>query len=140
MNDDDPCLCTGLRQAAFAVTEIYDRALAPSGLKITMFRLVRRIAEAGRPSISELARIVELDRSTLGRSLRVLEKDGLVRFVDNAEDERSKCVVLTPQGRAALAKALPLWTRAQTRMSAMFGAEKAAATRLLTRLHQAGAS
>jgi DNA-binding MarR family transcriptional regulator len=139
MNDDDRCLCTSLRQAAFAVTEVYDRALAPSGLKITMFRLVRRIAEAGRPSISELARIVELDRSTLGRSLRVLEKDGLVRFVDNADDERSKRVMLTPAGKAALAKALPLWTKAQTGMRAVFGAEQDAAARLLTRLHQAGA-
>jgi DNA-binding MarR family transcriptional regulator len=137
--DDDSCLCTGLRQAAFAATDIYDRALAPSGLKITMFRVVRRIAEAGRPSISELAKIVELDRSSLGRNLRVLEKDGLIRFVDNDRDERSKLVALTPAGTAALAKALPLWAKVQTRMNAMFGAQKNTVTELLTRIHHANA-
>ncbi|MDB5567507.1 MAG: MarR family transcriptional regulator [Tardiphaga sp.] len=138
--EDTPCLCTSLRQAAFAATEIYDRALEPSGLKITMFRVVRRIANAERPSISELAKIVELDRSSLGRNLRVLEKDGLIRFEDNDQDERSKIVALTPAGKAALAKALPLWAKAQKKMSAVFGAEKDAVTGLLTRVHQADAA
>ena len=59
---DEPCLCTSLRQAALAVTQIYDEALEPSGLKVTMFRLLRRISDAGHPPISELARIVDLDR------------------------------------------------------------------------------
>jgi DNA-binding MarR family transcriptional regulator len=125
----EPCLCTSLRQAALAVTQIYDRALAPSGLKITMFRLLRRISDAGAPTISELARIVELDRSTLGRNLRVLERLGLVRL-DGGTDERSKVVSLTRKGKAAFEKALPLWAEAQAAMKSTLGREKDAVLRI----------
>ena len=97
---DDICLCTGLRQAAHAMTEIYDEALAPSGLKITMFRVIRRLSEAGEPTISELAGIVGLDRSSLGRNLKVLEREELVTFIGGA-DERSKVVQLTAQGKTS---------------------------------------
>ena len=97
----DKCLCTGIRQAAHAMTEIYDRALAPSGLKITMFRVLRRLSDAGSPTITELAELVELDRSSLSRNLKILQRDGLVYF-KGSDDERSKVVQLTPAGKAAL--------------------------------------
>jgi DNA-binding MarR family transcriptional regulator len=125
----EPCLCTSLRQAALAATQIYDRALAPSGLKITMFRLLRRISDAGAPTISELARIVELDRSTLGRNLRVLERLGLVRL-DGGTDERSKVVSPTRKGKATFEKALPLWAEAQAAMKSTLGREKDAVLRI----------
>lgn len=128
---NDVCLCTGLRQAAHAMTEIYDEALAPSGLKITMFRVVRRLSEAGEPTISELAKIVGLDRSSLGRNLKVLERDQLVSFV-GGEDERSKVVQLTRQGKAALAAAMPLWQGVQKRMKSNLAAEKDAIFRVLS--------
>lgn len=119
--DLEPCVCTSLRQAAQATTEIYDRILEPSGLKITMFRVLRRLSRAGEPTISELARIVELDRSSLGRNLKVLERENFVRLVDGDADERSKVVRLTAKGKAALAKALPLWAEAQSRLTAALG-------------------
>lgn len=128
---DDRCMCTGLRQAAHAMTAIYDEALAPSGLKITMFRVIRRLSEAGEPSITELAAIVELDRSSLGRNLKVLERGGLVAF-NGGEDERSKVVKLTSKGKAALAKAMPLWLGVQRRMKAKLAAESDALSRLMS--------
>jgi DNA-binding MarR family transcriptional regulator len=127
---DELCVCTGLRQAAHAMTEIYDQALAPSGLKITMFRVLRRLGEAEEPTISELAKIVGLDRSSLGRNLKVLERDGLVAFVDG-EDERSKVVKLTHHGHAALATAKPLWRQVQRRMKTNLGRETDAVFRVL---------
>jgi len=128
---DDICLCTGLRQAAHAMTEIYDEALAPSGLKITMFRVIRRLSETGEPTISELAGIVGLDRSSLGRNLKVLEREGLVTFTGGA-DERSKVVQLTREGRQALNTALPLWHSVQKRMKSSLGAERGAVFRVLS--------
>lgn len=128
---DDTCLCTGLRQAAHAITQIYDTALAPSGLKITMFRVIRRLSEAGEPTISELAKIVGLDRSSLGRNLKVLERDRLVTFLGGT-DERSKVVQLTARGRKALEIALPLWRGVQKRMKSTLGAEKDAVFRVLS--------
>jgi DNA-binding MarR family transcriptional regulator len=128
---DDTCLCTGLRQAAHAITQIYDAALAPSGLKITMFRVIRRLSEAGEPTISELAKIVGLDRSSLGRNLKVLERDRLVTFLGGT-DERSKVVQLTARGRKALEIALPLWRGVQKRMRSTLGGEKDAVFRVLS--------
>ncbi len=118
--DMDTCICTGLRQAAFDITEIYDSYLEPSGLKITMFRILRRLSAAEQVSITELAVIVGVDRSTLGRNLRVLERMGLVTF-EEAEDARSRTVVLTALGRSTLAKATPLWVKAQTKMRSVLG-------------------
>ena len=103
-------------------TEAYDRALEPSGLKITMYRVLRRLSEAGKPTISELARIVELDRSSLGRNLRVLQRARLVKFAEG-DDERTIIVTLTPQGREALEIARPLWRRVQAQMRAALGEE-----------------
>jgi DNA-binding MarR family transcriptional regulator len=128
---DDICLCTGLRQAAHAMTEIYDEALAPSGLKITMFRVIRRLSEAGEPTISELADIVGLDRSSLGRNLKVLEREKLLTLVGST-DQRSKVVQLTGKGRKALETALPLWRGVQKRMKSILGAEKDAVFRVLS--------
>ena len=135
---DEPCLCTSLRQAALAATQIYDEALEPSGLKITMFRLLRRISEAGEPTISELARIVDLDRSTLGRNLKVLERSGHVQL-SGGQDERSKIVSLTARGRTRFEKALPLWAKAQRTMQARLGDEKAAVYAIQSKLNRKAA-
>ena len=105
------------------MTEQYDRALAPSGLKITMFRVLRRLSDAGSPTITELAELVELDRSSLSRNLKILQRDGVVYF-KGSDDERSKVVQLTPAGKAALKKALPLWLKVQARMKLEIGEEQ----------------
>ncbi len=107
-----PCLCTSLREAALSLTELYDRALVPSGLKITMFRLLRRLQNAGPSTISEFAPIVNLDRSTLGRNLKVLERDGLVTLACG-KDERSKVIHLTKKAEEAIEIATPYWEKTQ---------------------------
>lgn len=108
----NPCLCTSLREAALALTELYDRAIEPSGLKITMFRLLRRLKNAGPSTISEFAAIVNLDRSTLGRNLKVLERDGLVTL-NCGKDERSKVIHLTKKAEKAIETATPYWETTQ---------------------------
>ena len=130
-----PCICTTLRRAAAASTRHYDAVLAPSGLSATMFRLMRQTARAGTPTISALAAIVDLDRSTLGRNLRVLEKRGLIEMVP-AEDARARKITLTDDGVAALSAAEPLWTRAQREFAALVDpATLAALTRIANAPH-----
>jgi DNA-binding MarR family transcriptional regulator len=119
---DDRCICTALRRAAAQSTAYYDAALAPSGIKVTMFRLLRRIDAAGSISITELARIVGLDRSTLGRNLRVLEKQALVE-IGTGVDARARRVCLTRTGHERLRKAVPLWRQAQLEFSQIVGAD-----------------
>jgi DNA-binding MarR family transcriptional regulator len=120
--EQSPCICTNLRQAAQASTGFYDAILAPSGLKVTMYRLLRRISETPDITITDLADELGLDRSTLGRNLRVLARQDLV-VLGVGRDERARRLTLTPAGKVALARARPLWAQAQTRMTQMIGAD-----------------
>ena len=110
--DDVACYCAKSRRAARLVTAVYDRALEPAGLKITQFSLLRAIERRAAPSITDLAEATGLDRSTLGRNLRVLAKGGLL-VLGAGDDERTRIVTLTPAGQAAIAQALPLWKATQ---------------------------
>ena len=129
---EEPCFCSEIRHAAHAITEAYDLALAPSGLKITMFRVLRQLSLAGDPTISELAELVELDRSSLGRNLKVLERQKFVRFA-NGTDGRSKVVQLTNRGKAALEEALPLWLETRAKMNRALGRDRHLIADVLTR-------
>lgn len=111
------CYCTLARRSARALTEFYDTALAPSGLRITQYSLLRAIERLEQPSLTQVASATGLDRSTLGRNLRVLEKAGLVTL-GPVRDERSRIAELTPRARHALEIARPLWTEAQARVDA----------------------
>lgn len=123
MKASSPCYCVTVRRAAQAITQLYDAALEPTGLKITQFSLLRAIARRGPVSITELAAAVYLDRTTLGRNLRVLERDGLVSLTPGA-DHRERVAQLTTQGQTALAAAEPLWKATQARVRAALGEEQ----------------
>ena len=110
------CLCILARRSARSLTDIYDRALEPSGLKVTQFSLLRAIDRLEHPSLTDIAQATGLDRSTLGRNLRVLEKDGLVSL-SQGKDERTRVPVLTADAKAALRIAQPLWEDIQKKMS-----------------------
>lgn len=117
---DPICICIALRSAARSATDAYDAALAPTGLKVTMYRLLKNVAAEDGVSISVLAERLGLDRSTLGRNLRVLEKRGLVRL-GAADDGRARAVRITETGRAAYLSARPYWCEAQATMRARLG-------------------
>ncbi|MBH9337703.1 winged helix-turn-helix transcriptional regulator [Pseudomonas aeruginosa] len=120
------CLCTKLRRAARSVSRFYDEALADTGLKVAQFSLLRHVRRLDRPSISELAEAMGLDRSTLGRNLRVLEGDGLLRLT-GGEDQRNRLVELTPAGLDALERGTPAWEDAQRRLAGRLGEERSGA-------------
>ena len=73
------CYCIALRAAARKATSIYDTALEPTGVNIAQFSLLRSIKRATAVSLTELGRMTDLDRSTVGRNVKVLERMGLVR-------------------------------------------------------------
>lgn len=132
--DSIACYCTKARQAARLLTAAYDRALAPVGIKVTQFSLLRAIERHKSPSLTMLAEATGLDRSTLGRNLRVLQRDGLVA-IDPGKDERSRCVRLTARGRHVNAAALPHWQATQHQMKEILDAgERAALDRLVHKL------
>ncbi|CAK9888009.1 MULTISPECIES: MarR family winged helix-turn-helix transcriptional regulator [Pseudomonas] len=107
------CICTHLRRAARGVSRHYDEALEGFGINVAQFSLLRHLRRLDQPSISTLAEAMGLDRSTLGRNLRVLQADGLVALAEG-QDLRNRIVLLTEQGRARLLAAEPAWEQAQS--------------------------
>ncbi|HLZ63778.1 MAG TPA: MarR family transcriptional regulator, partial [Ktedonosporobacter sp.] len=90
-----PCHCTTLRYAAQTLTEVYDRVLAPSGLKVTQYVLLESILEdEAEPSITGLAQKLGSDRSTIGRNVHILVRDGLVSL-SRGSDRREHTVHVT---------------------------------------------
>jgi DNA-binding MarR family transcriptional regulator len=126
----DVCSCAALRQAARHVTQFYDAALAPSGLGLNQFSILSRLKAVGPVAIQDLARLLVMDRSTLGHLLRPLERRRLVTLAMDTQDRRSRHVVLTATGRALLAKARPMWVDAQRRFARTMGEEAARELRL----------
>jgi DNA-binding MarR family transcriptional regulator len=124
------CNCGAVRQAARALTQVYDQHLAASGLRITQFSILARLER--RPmTIGELAAELVMDRTTLGRNIGPLERDGLIRVKPGAEDRRRKELHLTRSGERRLAAALPAWKKAQRDFEARFGAARSAELRQL---------
>lgn len=119
------CLCTQLRRASRGVTRRYDDALAAVGLGAAQFSLLRHLQRLTQPSISVLADAMGLDRSTLGRNLRVLEEQGLVQLGEG-RDLRAREVRLTEAGLQRIGQALPLWEQVQRELNARLGAERRA--------------
>jgi DNA-binding MarR family transcriptional regulator len=109
------CTLLGIRQASRAITQIYDAAFAPIGLKGNQFTLLAAISKMGEPTITRLGEGLVTDRTTLTRNLAPLERAGLVR-VEVGADRRSRIVTVTPRGSKRLARAYPLWKRAQARV------------------------
>ncbi|WP_152221510.1 MarR family winged helix-turn-helix transcriptional regulator [Pseudomonas sp. SCB32] len=117
------CLCTKLRRSARAVTRVYDDALKGVGLTTPQFSLLRHLSRLEQPSISDLADAMGLDRSTLGRNLKPLEGEGLVRLAEG-EDQRNRIVVLTPEGLARIELGREAWDAAQRDVAAHLGEDK----------------
>lgn len=125
----EPCNCLAARKAARHLTQFYDRHLAPSGLRSTQFSVLARVRLRGPISINALAAELALDRTTLGRTLRPLERDGLIRLGRDPRDRRGRALTLTAAGEARLDAARPLWLAAQRRFEAVYGEQRAGALR-----------
>ena len=110
------CTCFNLRKAARAVTRVYDEALKPSGLRATQFSLLSVVANRGPAGMTELARALVMERTTLTRNLKPLMDQGYLQVVDGA-DRRQRPIAVTPRGRKALDRALPLWRCAQAKIA-----------------------
>jgi DNA-binding MarR family transcriptional regulator len=125
------CYCAVLRTAARKVTAIYDAALEPSGINLAQYSLLRTIQRRAPLSLTELGRLTELDRSTIGRNVRLLQRLGLVRVAAGEEDQREAVVTLDRAGADALERAGPLWHEAQRQVESTLGADPARQLRTL---------
>ena len=128
------CTCGSLRKASRRMSQFYDAALAPAGIKSTQFSILaeleRRSAE-GEVTVCCLAAAMVMDRSTLGHNLRPLARDALVILRQSHEDRRKRFVELTQKGRSLLQRARRLWQHAESRFETIFGKVPAARLRCI---------
>ena len=127
------CNCLAVRQAARHVTQFYDQYLAPAGLRTTQFSILARLKRIGPMTINALAKELVMDRTTLGRNILPLEREGLIAIVPGRSDRRRKELHLTEAGGARLRAAVKGWTQAQARFEALFGSERSLDLRALLR-------
>ena len=127
--DPAECNCLAVRQAARYITQFYDRHLATAGLRTTQYAILARLKREGPASINALAAELVMDRTTLGRNIRPLERDGLISIEPDSADRRSKLVRLTRAGDARLRRALKSWAAAQKRFEGSYGGKRASELR-----------
>ncbi len=132
------CNCLAVRQAARHVTQFYDQFLAPAGLRTTQFSILAKLRRLGPMTINALAKDLVMDRTTLGRNMLPLEREGLIAVVTGSRDRRSKELRLTDAGAARLRAAGKGWAQAQARFEAVFGDKRTSDLRAL--LHAVAAT
>ena len=117
------CACNALRKATRAVTQFYDDALKPAGMRATQFSLLATVAGSETTTMSAIAEALVMDRTTLTRNLKPLVKRGLLETVEG-EDRRQRRVAITEKGAQALIDAEPLWRQAQAKIAGSLGDER----------------
>jgi DNA-binding MarR family transcriptional regulator len=109
----ESCMGMRVRRAARVVANHYDKHLKPTGLKGTQFTLLNTIFMNPAANIGKLADVLGLDRTTLNRNLKPLERKGLIRS-GSGKDPRTRTLKLTKEGTKILQNALPHWLEAQS--------------------------
>jgi len=129
----EPCNCLALRQAARHVTQFYDQYLVPTGVRTTQFSILAKLQRLGPMTINALAEQMVMDRTTLGRNIQPLAREGLIAIGTGRTDRRSKELRLTEAGTERVRAATEAWAKAQGHFESVFGAERAADLRALLR-------
>lgn len=118
----EECYCKKIRHIASQVTRIYDQYLREAGLTSQQFSALECIRGLGPASVTELSREMGLDRTSLSRNLKVMERGSLIE--DRREGGRDRQIVLSEHGEAVLLKAEIQWKKAQTELESMFSPEQ----------------
>ena len=115
-----PCMCANLRRASRAVSQSYDEALRPLGLRNTQFTILQALSMAGELRQGDLGQLLAMDSTTLTRTLRIMGRQG---WIDErrGEDRRARLLRLSKTGRAQFKRALSFWEKAQTKLERQLG-------------------
>jgi DNA-binding MarR family transcriptional regulator len=125
------CNYAALRRATRGVGQLYDQALAPSGLNAAQHGLLNSIARLKNPCQSDLATDLVMDLSALGHTLKPLVRDGFVQLSPDDNDKRKRRVTLTSVGAAKLRDTRKLQKTVQRRLESVLGHDRASALRAL---------
>lgn len=121
LSDCPSCVNFNLRKAMRAVSQHYDQIMAPSGLRGTQFTILTVLSRLDELTISDLADFLVMDRTTLTRNLKPLEKEGYLEILPGLQDRRSRRIKLTNKGKKVQKTAMPYWQKAQDEIVAFMG-------------------
>jgi DNA-binding MarR family transcriptional regulator len=116
------CIAVRLRLLNRVVTNLYDDALRPLGLKVSQLNILIVTAKLGLARPAQVCEILQLDTSTLSRNVRLLQAHGWLEVVPE-EDARAQPFRLTPQGKRLIEEAVPAWEKAQRQATELLGEE-----------------
>ena len=131
------CVCGNLRMAARAVSSVYDRHLAASGVQSSQMAVLWAVSNGQGQTVKELAARIAMHETTLIRNLRILEREGWVALEVGRDDRRQRIPSLTKAGRAVFGKALLGWKKAQAEVAALLDDDVPVTNRKLVRLTRA---
>jgi DNA-binding MarR family transcriptional regulator len=117
-----PCLCASFRRATRALTQHYDEAMRPTGLRATQFTLLQALSLTGEVTQGRLGQILAMDSTTLTRTLEIMTRRGWVAK-KQGKDRRERRLGLTKAGQAQFERALPRWDKLQADLRRRLGAE-----------------
>jgi DNA-binding MarR family transcriptional regulator len=115
-----PCMCGNFRRAARALTQLYDDALRPTGLRATQFTVLQALSLTGEISQGQLGEILAIDSTTLTRTLAILSRRGWISE-RRGDDRRERRLRLAKAGEAQFKRALPAWEKVQSRLRRRLG-------------------
>ena len=115
-----PCMCSSLRRAVRGLTQLYEEALRPEGLRATQFTLLQVLAQAGEVLQGRLGEMLVMDSTSLTRTLAIMVRQGWIAE-RKGKDRRERWLRLSDAGAAQLARALPAWERVQARLREQLG-------------------
>ena len=115
-----PCMCGSLRRTSRALTQLYETALRPLGLRATQFTILQALSLAGEVTQSELGEILAIDSTTLTRTLGLMSRQGWIAE-HRGQDRRERWLRLSRAGETQLNRALPLWEKVQSRLRHQLG-------------------
>lgn len=118
------CACKNLRMTTRVVTQYFDKAFQPIGLRATQFALLADISSREESTIGELADFLLMDQTTVTRNIEILKKNGYVSVKLGENDLRKRCISITESGTRILKDALPLWEEAQSVIEQGVGKDK----------------
>ncbi|MEB7453894.1 MarR family winged helix-turn-helix transcriptional regulator [Lysinibacillus sphaericus] len=118
------CVCANLRKKTRVVTQLYDKLLQPTGLKVTQYSMLAHIDLQQAVSISRLGEILLLDQTTVTRNINLLKQYGYVELKRDPQDARTKNIMLTEKGLEKLHEAAPIWQTIQDKIIDDIGVEK----------------
>jgi DNA-binding MarR family transcriptional regulator len=115
-----PCLCSSFRRTARALSQVYEEAMRPTGLRITQFTILQALARTGEVKQGRLGEILVMDSTSLTRTLRIMRQQGWIAE-RRGEDQRERWLKLSKAGEAKLKIATASWEKVQARLQAKLG-------------------